>query len=81
MRQAIEHKVVTHRFFEPFAATANPPYHIIVHDSVVSLVGVVQSRIERIKMESIARQTPGVLVCLLAMPVICVQVLPLSEER
>ncbi len=49
LRQAIGYKVVT------FAATANPPYHIIVHDSVVSLVGVVQSRIEKIKMESIAR--------------------------
>ena len=61
LRQAIGYKVVTHRFFERFAATANPPYHIIVHDSVVSLVGVVQSRIEKIKMESIARETPGVL--------------------
>ena len=61
LRQAIEHKVVTHRFFEPIAATANPPYHIIVHDSVVSLVGVVQSRIEKIKMESIASETQGVL--------------------
>ncbi len=61
LRQAIGYKVVTHRFFERFAATANPPYHIIVHDSVVSLVGVVQSRIEKIKMESIARETQGVL--------------------
>ena len=61
LRQAIGYKVVTHRFFERFAATANPPYHIIVHDSVVSSVGVVQSRIEKIKMESIAHETQGVL--------------------
>ena len=61
LRRAIGDQVFTHRFFQRFADTPNPPYHIIVHDSVVSLVGVVQSRVEKLTMESIARERQGVL--------------------
>ena len=66
LRRAIADQVFTHRFFERLASERlasmpNPPFHIIVHNSVVSLVGVVQSQIERIEMERIAGQTQGVL--------------------
>ena len=61
LRRAIAYQVFTHRFFERFASMANPPFHIIVNNSSVSLVGVVQSQIEKIKMERIARATQGVL--------------------
>ena len=39
----------------------NPPFHIIVNNSVVTLVGYVQSRIEYIEMQRIVAQTQGVL--------------------
>ena len=61
LRRAIAYQVFTHRFFERLASMPNPPFHIIVNNSVVSLIGVVQSQIEKIKMESIARATQGVL--------------------
>ena len=61
LRRAIAYQVFTHRFFERSASMPNPPFHIIVNSSSVSLVGVVQSQIEKIKMETIARQTQGVL--------------------
>ncbi len=61
VRRAIASQVFTHPFFERVASMPNSPFHIIVHNSVVSLVGVVQSRIETLQMETIARQTPGVL--------------------
>ncbi len=61
LRRAIAYQVFTHSSFERFASMPNPPFHIIVNNSSVSLVGVVQSQIEKIEMETIARQTQGVL--------------------
>ncbi len=40
---------------------ANPPFRLVVHHGVVSLYGVVQSQIEYLELESIARFTSGVL--------------------
>jgi osmotically-inducible protein OsmY len=39
----------------------DPPIHVIVNNSHVTLIGAVRSQIERIKAESIARLTSGVL--------------------
>lgn len=39
----------------------DPPIHVIVNNGHVTLIGVVRSQIERIKAESIARLTSGVL--------------------
>jgi hyperosmotically inducible protein len=39
----------------------DPPVHVIVNNGHVTLIGVVRSQIERIKAESIARLTYGVL--------------------
>jgi hyperosmotically inducible protein len=39
----------------------DPPIHVIVNLGHVTLVGVVRAELERIKAESIARSTPGVL--------------------
>lgn len=47
--------------FQRFASYKNPPFRILVDRSVVTLVGYVQGEIERREMESIARQTFGVL--------------------
>ncbi len=61
LRRAIAYQVFTHPFFERLASMPNPPFHIIVNNSVVSLVGVVQCQIDKIEMERIAGQTQGVL--------------------
>ena len=44
-----------------FQSGINTPFHIIVRNSVVTLVGYVQGGIERIEMERIVGQTQGVL--------------------
>ena len=58
LRRAIAYQVYTHRFFECLVSMPNPPchmFHIIVNNSSVSMVGIVQSQIEKIRMETIAR--------------------------
>ena len=39
----------------------NPPFHIIVNNSIATLVGYVQGDIERLELQRIVAQTPGVL--------------------
>ena len=39
----------------------NPPFHIVVHNGIITLVGYVQTQIELIEMQRIVAQTNGVL--------------------
>ena len=61
LRRAIARRIFRSPHFQRFVTMPNPPFHIIVHRSVVTLVGVVQSEIDRLEMERITRQTQGVL--------------------
>ena len=61
LRLMIARRVFRNANFQRFSSMPTPPFHIIVHNSVVTLVGVVQSEIDRRELERIARQTPGVL--------------------
>ena len=61
LRRAIVRRIFRSPQFQRFVTIPNPPFHIIVHRSVVTLVGVVQSEIERREMERITRQTQGML--------------------
>ncbi len=61
LRDAIALRVFANDNFEQFAGMTNPPFHIIVHNSVVTLIGYVQSNIERIEMHRIVGQTQGVM--------------------
>ena len=61
LRHAIGRRLFASEHFERFASMTNPPFHIIVNNSVVTLVGYVQSRIEFIEMQRIVAQTQGVL--------------------
>lgn len=61
LRYAIGRRLFASEHFERFASMTNPPFHIIVNNSVVTLVGYVQSRIEFIEMQRIVAQTQGVL--------------------
>ena len=61
LRGAIASQIFRSTHFERFRSQPNPPFHIIVQRSVVTLVGYVQTDIERREMERIVRQTVGVL--------------------
>jgi len=43
--------------FERFASLANPPIHIIVENGNITLTGLVNSQVEKVALESIARGT------------------------
>ena len=61
IRRLIARRLVSNSHFERFRTMRNPPFHIIVNHSIVTLIGYVQSEIERIEMQRVAAQTPGVL--------------------
>ena len=61
LRAAIGRRLFSSEHFQRFASMPNPPSHSIVNNSVVTLIGYVQSRIEYIEMQRIVAQTQGVL--------------------
>jgi osmotically-inducible protein OsmY len=61
LRRRLSRQVFRSSHFERFQNARNPPFHIIVERSSVTLVGWVQGEIERREMEQIARMTQGVL--------------------
>ena len=61
LRRVIARQIFGSRHFERFSSRPNLPFHIIVQNNVVTLVGYVQGEIERREMERIVRQTQGVL--------------------
>ncbi len=61
LRNAIARGVFRSTHFERFRTMSNPPFHIIVHNSVVTLVGYVQGQIELMEMQRIVAHTQGVL--------------------
>ena len=61
LRRTIAGQIFRSSHFVRFSSQANPPFHIIVDRSVVTLVGYVQGEIELRELERIARQTQGVL--------------------
>lgn len=61
LRRSIFQAVSRSTHFERVSRARNPPFHIIVERSVVTLVGYVQGEIEYRELERIARQTQGVL--------------------
>ena len=61
LRNTIGRRLSQSEHFERFRSAINTPFHIIVQNSVVTLVGYVQNRIQWIVMERIVAQTHGVL--------------------
>ena len=61
IRYIIGRRLVTNSHFERFRTMRNPPFHIIVNNSIVTLIGYVQSEIERMELQRVVAQTPGVL--------------------
>ncbi len=61
LRRVIARQIFSSVHFQRFSSQVNTPFHIIVQNSVVTLVGYVQGEIERREMEQIVRHTQGVL--------------------
>jgi osmotically-inducible protein OsmY len=61
LRRVIARAIFRSAHFQRFSTQPNPPFHIIVDKSVVTLIGYVQGEIERREMEQIVRHTQGVL--------------------
>src|SRR6266545_3633217 len=61
LRNSIASQIYRDPMFQSYAFQVNPPLHIVVENSRVTLTGVVASQVERIKAEMIARTTFGVL--------------------
>ena len=61
LRSNIARRVFRSSHFQRVAGMLNPPFHIIVHNSVVTLVGYVQGEIEQRELVRIVTQTQGVL--------------------
>jgi osmotically-inducible protein OsmY len=61
LRNSIASQIYRDPMFQSYAFQVNPPLHIVVENSRVTLSGVVASQVERIKAEMIARTTFGVL--------------------
>jgi osmotically-inducible protein OsmY len=61
LRRTIARQIFGSTHFQRFSTQRNPPFHIIVENSVVTLVGYVQGEIEFREMEQIVRHTQGVL--------------------
>ena len=61
LRNVLANQIFRSTHFERFGVSSNPPFHIIVERSIVTLVGWVQGEIERREMEQIVRMTQGVL--------------------
>ena len=61
LRRVIARQIFSSAHFQRFSSQVNPPFHIIIRNSVVTLIGYVQGDIERREMERIVGQTQGVL--------------------
>lgn len=61
LRNSIIRQLARNTHFERFARMSNPPFHIVINNGVVLLVGYVQGQIELIEMQRIVAQTQGVL--------------------
>lgn len=61
LRSTIARQVFSSPHFERFGTMSNPPFHIIVDNGAVTLVGYVPGQIELLELHRIVAQTQGVL--------------------
>lgn len=61
IRNAIARQLFLNPHFERFRTMRNPPFHIIVDNGIVTLLGYAQSQIDKLEMQRIVAQTLGVL--------------------
>ena len=61
IRNALARSIFGSIEFAEYANWPNPPFHLVVDDSTVRLVGVVRSEVDKVRLERIVGSTFGVL--------------------
>ena len=61
LRRSIIRQLARNTHFERLVMMPNPPFHIVINNGIVLLVGYVQGQIELLEMQRIVAQTQGVL--------------------
>jgi osmotically-inducible protein OsmY len=61
LRRSILRQLARNTHFERLARMPNPPFHIVINNGIVLLIGYVQGQAELIEMQRIVGQTQGVL--------------------
>ena len=61
LRRSIIRQLARSTHFERLVMMPNPPFHIVINNGIVLLVGYVQGQIELLEMQRIVAQTQGVL--------------------
>ena len=59
LRRRVARAIYNHSAFRKYAVAANPPIHIIVERSPITLTGVVQNRVERALARAISATVRG----------------------
>jgi len=61
LRFRLARRIFGHPSFERFGNRPNPPFHVVVENGIVTLVGYVQSRTEMLELQEIVAFTSGIL--------------------
>lgn len=61
LRSRLARRIFSHPSFQGFGNMPNPPFHIVVNNGIVTLVGYVQSRIELLEIQQLVAPTQGIL--------------------
>lgn len=61
LRRSIARQLARSTHFERLVMMPNPPFHIVINNGIVLLVGYVQGQIELLELQRIVAQTQGVL--------------------
>jgi osmotically-inducible protein OsmY len=61
LRARLARRIFSHPSFQRFGSMPNPPFHVVVHNGIVTLVGYVQSQIEMLEIQQLVSFTQGIL--------------------
>lgn len=61
LRARLARAIFSHPSFQRFGSMVNPPIHVVVDNSIVTLIGYVQTQTEYIEIQQIASQVQGIL--------------------
>jgi len=61
LRARLARRIFGHPSFQRYGSMPNPPFHVVVHNGIVTLVGYVQSQIEMLEIQQLVGFTQGIL--------------------
>jgi len=61
LRFRLAQSIFGHPSFRQFAGIPNPPFHVVVDNGIVTLIGYVRSQVEMLELQGIVSSLPGIL--------------------